>query len=260
MFFNHGAPGKQLFGSKPHQTQLDAVDFGGGTKTGKTLVSLGLDNLFLPGAAIFFPNCKLVDFSGCKAGNRCDPSQANGLLLMERIAKTFLVKGGRLGGYDSSSFAAWGGLDSFLTGGGNPLTPVYRFWGDLYWCIIRRGRIRFAIGRASMSPAGNWYVVVGQYVFEYAFFEYAFQNGIVTRKAWNPGAVVHAAAGNYVLKDGWLQITWPLGASESWELPLFEKHQTGIAKTNSGIVELYATKQPPNYLSRGVWPPNSLRP
>jgi hypothetical protein len=193
LFYSHGEPGV-LWVGKDH---LMGNSF-------RDLAGRDYESSFAPGAEIFFDGCEVAQ-------------EKVGKWFLESVAQTLLFKaGGRAGGWDSIG-VAWPEL------GG---TDIHHFSGDSCYAYVKPGskQVRGAIGKELASPVGLREVKVNKQVFDYEFSK-------------NPKKFYFRAR-NYRTKDEgfgtWemqkdgLKIKWE-GESEIWDLPLYDKYQTGRA-------------------------------
>jgi hypothetical protein len=217
LVYTHGAPGALILGTDWVNANSIRNHLGGN----------GFEDLFTPGARVFLPGCEIA---AVKAG--CGPSSAcwntdNGLDFLLTFAKTLLFKGGgRVGGWDSA------GRSGFLF----PEPKMYHLVGEVYYAYINQGgtRSRIAAGRERSSPEGVWEVSVSNdsrkrlYVFtKDAQVRYKFASGKDARGTWK-------------MQGDWLRIAWEWGGSDTWDLPLYDRYQTGICGVD---IELTARRR-----------------
>ncbi|HEY1379253.1 MAG TPA: hypothetical protein VGF55_20795, partial [Gemmataceae bacterium] len=162
LFYNHGQPGGLIFEAPSKVMRANDITF--------HLAGKGLENLFLPGATILFPNCEVAAIEpGCDNLRAECAATDNGLVFLQTVAETLLFKsGGRVGGWDTQSHVVLYHLDQLFLG---HHLPPFRFSGTLYWSIINRGGslVRLAIGDELDSPYGSWEVNVDRQLFDYRF-------------------------------------------------------------------------------------------
>ena len=213
----HGNPGKIRFAS--------SYLFAEGII--KLLSGRGFENLFQPGARVEFQGCSLAKIpDGCYLGD-CALTE-NGLVFLDTFARTLLTNGGRVSAWDSTGY-------SFRIIG----TGDHHFNGSIHHIINKRGRrnTRYAIGSEEASPVGWWTVSVNKTSYEYQFFD------TYTVKFRTIGGG-EKGSGVWAWYNGELSIRWsigdrrwstphgPLDEKEVWDLPLFNKYQTGKATGN----------------------------
>jgi hypothetical protein len=215
-FDTHGSPGTAWFGADPFNASVIQSQF----------VGNGFEDLFSPGARVFFSGCNIADNNGCSAG-ACPVGDVGRNFLMT-FAKTFLFKaGGRVGASTSlglPTLAPW-------------TNKVFHLWGDTIYAYINRGgtRVRIAVGTPLSSPAGDWKVSADGAEYLYCFYE---NPNTVWWDNYNRSLLAsgNKGEGTWDLQGDWLHIAWKSGTSETWDLPLFNKEQWGFWKTADGAV------------------------
>ncbi len=217
LFYTHGAPGSLALGTSFLTANDIRSEFAG----------KGFEDLFTPGAHVFLPGCEIAAVKeGCGPSSACWDTD-NGLVFLLTFAKTFLFKGGgRVAGWDSN------GRAGFLF----PEPKMYHLVGEVYYAYINKGgtRSRIAAGRERSSPEGVWEVSLSNdnqkrvYVFtDNTQVRYEFASGKDARGTWK-------------MQGDWLRIAWEWGGSDIWDLPLYDRYQTGIVGVD---IELSARRR-----------------
>jgi len=234
LFYTHGDPGGAKFGLGYLTTNRLRSEF-----TGK-----GFDLVFSPGARVFFPACDLADIkSGCEMPTEACFNTDNGAVFLLTFARIFLPRGGRVGGSTTKGigFPVWG-------------SKIFHFDFDFsdstrYAIVSSSGRLRLAHGFLVSDPAQtSWKVSLGP---ETRIYELR-SNGAVERfnddeSAWDWSGPSEAGPdGKWKLAGDTLEIAWPDGASESWDVPLYSDWQTGILHSKERKdSEIYAELRSP---------------
>jgi hypothetical protein len=232
LFYTHGEPGTIFLGTSALMSQ-GVREFAG----------RGYEDLFAPGAEIFFSGCKVAAVKdGCDdALNDCYFTD-NGAVFLQAVASTFLFKGGgRAGAYASTGFTiAWVADRS-----------IHHADRVQYWAIVKPGNknARLAIGKELSSPEGLWRVYMdgNDYPLYYKFYadntvEYsrrleAYSTSDWPGKDWNLEDV--QARGKWRLGADALRIAWDFGGADEWDVPLFSRYSPG----KSGLDRFqYATR------------------
>jgi hypothetical protein len=205
-FYTHGGPGYLSIG--PDDTLYGSILH--------NELPTNIVDLFMPRAHVLFPGCEVA------VRHRA----SNGLQFLEAFANYCLYKGGgAAGGWDSKGYAAKLYYELPLTIRWLNGTPyVYRFSGDLYYCVIGAGEgaTRLIGGRGIDSPQGKWEVLIDGQTFEYVFRA----DSLVTYRRTDAGSN-EAGTGGWDFTGSDLKITWPGRGTEIWDAPLFTKYQTG---------------------------------
>ncbi len=228
LFYAHGDPGGVKFGLGYLTAKILESDFAGA----------GFEQLFMPGARVFFPSCDLADVkAGCQWPTDACYKTDNGPVFLLSFAKTLLSRGGRVG---ASNTAGWG----FPLWG----SKIYHVnWlSETYYALVRLGggNVRLASGSETDDPAfGSWKVEIGSKSWTYDFRT----DGTLARfepedsSFWTWSAPSQAGPrGRWRLERDTLEIVWPDGAAESWERPLFTGFQTGVARLRGAEQSVYA--------------------
>ena len=234
-FVTHGGPGWIRIGKDHLYVQNMRSEFAGN----------GFENLFNPSAEVHFDGCSIAeviefceDWRPDSASSKCTVG-GNGAMFLLTFAQIFLVKGGgSADGWTSDGFG-------FPSLGGD---VIHHWTGQHVRIYMKRGgsRWRFAVGSKVAAPRVNqWWKVWSrgdggeEEVFYYQFqppFVYWFNERQYLGRsddAYKDPAMAEQR-GKWATDSEWLYISWldknglPY-ASEQWDLPLFDQHQTGIA-------------------------------
>ena len=237
IFVTHGGPGWLRFGRPAEHlnTHILRQDFAG----------KGFENLFNPGAQVHFVGCEVAavtedcdDVRPDSAGPLCT-IDGHGSMFLLTFAQIFLTKaGGSADGWTTTGYTAP------ALGG----SEVYHRTGQHVYIYMKRGgsRWRFAVGSKVAPSVNQWWKVWSrgdhgeQEVYYYQFqppYVYWFSErqyiGRVEGVAYKQPAMAEQR-GKFSTDSEWLYIDWfgkngvPI-ASERWDMPLFDYHQTGIA-------------------------------
>jgi hypothetical protein len=213
IFVTHGEPGTLFLESSVLTARRIRNEF-----TGRAF-----EDLFTPGAEVDFDGCNLAEVKeGCETGE-CSEF-ANGSVFLMTVAETFLIRGGgRACGWTSAGY----GIPKL---GGD---VIHHFSGERVCAYINKGGTRKRLATGDEVTPGNraqwWKVWRDGKVFYYHFLPQQIvqwftenQKGVLRPRTEQTGRW-------YIENNDWLHIDWVSSEMERWDLPLFDKHQTGIA-------------------------------
>jgi hypothetical protein len=237
VIYSHGEPGTLSFkGGRVMTTREMRTDF---------LPESDFEQLFAQGAVVEFQGCNIADITdGCDLPALCSETD-NGVVFLKEFARKFLKRGGRATGNTSAGFS----VDLNVYKG----TKIHHLWGIWIHALVNPnqrnyGGVRMAIGKQLPGPDaqnGAWRVWDGKEFFYYTFrpvgTETAAQRhfGVAywcTDDEWQSNNLkglprTPDRRGSWWIEKDFLRIQWNTEV-ESWDLPLFDAYQTGIAKSN----------------------------